>query len=101
MSSPFSRSLRAIESERGRGWLPVAVAASLFAAWGGWFLLARVPLYETSTVARIEATAAAHPVDTRVSGRAVRVNLSVGAPVQAGNVLVELDADTERLARDE
>jgi multidrug resistance efflux pump len=101
MSSPFSRSLRAIESERRRGWIPVAVAASLVAAWSSWFVFARVPLYETSAIARIEATAAAHPVDARMAGRAVQVNLSVGSAVRAGDVLLQLEADAERLALDE
>ena len=101
MSSPFSRSLRAIESERTRGWRPVAVALALLAAWGGWFLFAWIPLYETSSAARIEAVAAAHPVDARMPGRAIRVNLLVGSRVRAGDVLVELEADAEQLARDE
>ena len=101
MSSPFSRSLRAIESERRRGWVPVAVAALLLAAWAAWFVFARVPLYETSAAARIEAAAATHPLDARMSGRTVRVNLAVGTPVRAGTVLVELEADAERLALDE
>lgn len=101
MSSPFSRSLRALDAERSRGWWPIAVAAVLFLAWTSWFLLARVPLYETSALARIEAAAAAHPVDARVAGRAVRVHLSVGAPVRAGDVLVELETDAERLALEE
>ena len=34
-------------------------------------------------------------------GRAVRVNLPVGGRVSAGDILVELEADAERLARDE
>ena len=98
MSSPFGRSVRAIESERSRGWIPVVVAASLLAMWAAWFLFSRIPLYETSAAARIEATAAMHPVDARMAGRAVRVNLAIGAPVRAGDVLVELEADAERLA---
>lgn len=101
MSSPFSRSLRAVESERTRGSLPVAMAAALLAIWTGWFVLARVPLYETSAVARIESSAAAHPVDARMSGRAITVHLSVGAAVRTGDVLVELEADVERLALEE
>jgi multidrug resistance efflux pump len=98
MSSPFARSVRAIESERKRGWVPVVVAAVLLAMWSTWFLFSRIPLYETSTTARIEATAATYPIDARMAGRAVRVNLAVGAPVGAGDVLVELEADAERLA---
>jgi len=90
--------LRALESDRFHGWSAIVVAAGLLGAWTAWFLLARVPLYETSSVARIEAADAAHPVDAQIAGRAVRVNLVVGARVRAGDVLVELDADGERLA---
>ena len=101
MSSPFGRSVRAIESERTRGWVPVAVAAALLAMWAAWFLFSRIPLYETSASARIESTAATHPIDARMAGRVVRVNLAVGAPVRAGEILVELEADAERLALDQ
>lgn len=100
MSSPFSRSLRALESER-HGWRAAAVAATLLLGWGAWFGLAQLPLYETSTSARVEATAATHPVDARMAGRAVRVHLSVGAPVRTGDVLLELEADAERLSLQE
>ena len=98
MSSPFSRSLRAVESDRSRAWWPSAVAAALLVAWGAWFTLARVPLYETSATARIEATAAAHPVQARLAGRTTVVNLTVGARVRANEVLVEVESDAERLA---
>ena len=101
MSSPFSRSLRALESERSRGSLAAALAAGLILAWSSWFLLASVPLYESSSTARIEAVASAHPIDARMAGRAIHVNLAVGRRVDAGDVLVELEADAERLAIDE
>jgi multidrug resistance efflux pump len=102
MSNPFSRSLRALESQGSRGWLAaVAGVALLLTAWAAWFVFAQVPLYETSNVARVESVAAAHPVDARLDGRVVRVQLSVGAPVRAGDVLVEIEADAERLALDE
>jgi membrane fusion protein (multidrug efflux system) len=101
MSSPFSRSLRALETDRSRTWWPAAVAAVLLAAWAAWFTLARVPLYETSATARLEATASAHPVEARLAGRTMVVNLEVGARVRAGDVLVELEADGERLALQE
>jgi membrane fusion protein (multidrug efflux system) len=77
----------------------IAVAATFLVAWATWFLLARVPLYETSAVARIEAAGAAHPVHARIAGRTVRMNLAVDAPVRAGDVLVELEAEAERLGR--
>src|SRR5918995_1310404 len=39
-----------------------------------------------------------HPIDARMAGRVVRVTLPVGAAVKEGDVLVELEADAERLA---
>jgi multidrug resistance efflux pump len=101
MSSPFSRSLRALESDGRPTWWPAAIAGALLAAWTAWFGFARVPLYETSTAARIEASAAAHPVEARLAGRVVRVNLIVGSQVREGDILVELEADAERLALQE
>src|SRR5262245_26341471 len=98
MSSPFSRTLRALEAERSAGWRTAVVGAGLLAAWAGWFLFSSVPLYETSQTARLEATAAAHPVDARMLGRVVAVRLTVGELVRKGDLLVELEADAERLA---
>jgi membrane fusion protein (multidrug efflux system) len=101
MSSPFSRSLRAVQSDTSRRWWPSAAAVGLLGAWGAWFTLARVPLYETSATARVEATASAHPVEARLAGRTKTVNLTVGARVREGDVLVELESDGERLALQE
>jgi membrane fusion protein (multidrug efflux system) len=42
-----------------------------------------------------------HPIDARVEGRVVATHLDLGRRVQTGDVLVELDADTERLRLDE
>ena len=81
MSSPFSRSLRTLDSNRGRMWWPAAVTAALLAAWTAWFVFARVPLYETSTSARIEASATAHRLEARLAGRAIVVNMTLGARV--------------------
>jgi membrane fusion protein (multidrug efflux system) len=98
MPSPFARSLRVLDADRTAGWRTAAVGAALLAAWAAWFLFSRVPLYETSRSARLEATAAAHPVDARMLGRVVSVHLAVGQPVRAGDPLVELESDAERLA---
>jgi multidrug resistance efflux pump len=98
MSSPFSRTLRALETEGRRAWIPLVVAAALLAAWTVWFVVARVALYETSTAARLEVAAAVHPIDARMTGRAVRINLAVGERVHTGDILIELEADAERLA---
>ena len=98
MPSHFSRSLRALEAEGRHAWLATAVTVSLLIAWAVWFVAARVVLYETSTAARLETAATVHPVDARLLGRVTRINLPMGQQVRAGDVLVELEAEAERLA---
>jgi membrane fusion protein (multidrug efflux system) len=69
----------------------------VLAAWVAWLFLARVALYEVTDAARLEVDSAVHPVDSPVSGRVVATHLAMGADVQAGEVLVEFDSETERL----
>jgi membrane fusion protein (multidrug efflux system) len=75
--------------------------AALLAAWLAWFFGAEVSLYEVSDAARLEADIAAHAVDAPALGRIVSTQLVLGREVQAGDVLVELDADAQRLQLDE
>ncbi len=72
-------------------------AGALFAAWGLWFVRARVPVYAASEQARVEVQRATHPVAAQVTGRVVALHLDLDATVSAGDVLVELDAVAERL----
>jgi len=65
--------------------------------WVGWALVARVSLYETSSEARLEAAHSAHPIEAPIAGRVIANHLAVGQRVQAGQVLVELDAGAEQL----
>jgi membrane fusion protein (multidrug efflux system) len=98
MAVAFSRSMRSLSASSRRGstwWLIIAVV--ILGLWTGWALLARISLYETSTDARLEAEHAAHPIEAPVAGRVIATRLAVGQQVRAGQVLVELDADTEQL----
>jgi len=101
MASHFSRTLRALESERSRGWFSLTVAVVLLIAWGTWSFYARVTLYAASASARLEATGAAYPVAPQIGGRVLQQNLSLGQRVRTGEILVELDAEPQRLARGE
>lgn len=98
MSVAFSRSMRSLSISRRRGstW-GLIIAVVLLGLWVGWALVAQIPLYETSSEARLEAEHAAHPIEVPVAGRVIANHLIVGQQVRAGEVLVELDADTERL----
>jgi membrane fusion protein (multidrug efflux system) len=51
--------------------------------------------------ARLEVNQAVHPIDARVQGRVTAVHLDLGRVVPEGDVLVELDADEERLRLEE
>jgi membrane fusion protein (multidrug efflux system) len=72
------------------------VALALVGAWTAWFVLARVAVYEVSTRARLEVDRAVHPVASPLLGRVVASNLALGKAVQAGDPLVELDAESEK-----
>ena len=101
MSSPFARSLRALESERSRGW-PAVAAASVARPWAAWFLFARVPLYETSTRRTHRGRRPQRTRSTRGCSGAAFASTWPSVPrVRAGDVLVELEADAERLALQE
>lgn len=95
----FPKSFSSINSESdGRSPLVPGVVLALLAAWGVWFLLVPVSIYESSERARIEVARSAHPVDSPVLGRVVAIpGLVLGRNVQAGEVLVEVDCEAQRL----
>jgi multidrug resistance efflux pump len=90
------------DQERGRRSLVLlALLGAVLVLVGLWLVLARVPLYAVSELARLQARDEVHPVDTLVSGRVMAVNLPVGGNVRKGDVLVTLDATDVRLRLDE
>jgi multidrug resistance efflux pump len=104
MPSEFRQTSIALRSDRERGrrsLLVLAVVGVLLALVGLWMVVARVPLYAVSEVARLQAREEIHPVDTLVAGRVVMVNLPVGGSVRKGDVLLALDATDVSLRLDE
>jgi multidrug resistance efflux pump len=98
MSIAFSRSMRSLSTSGFRGSIwGLLIALALLGLWISWALQTRIPLYEASTDARLEAEHAAHAIEAPIAGRVIANHLTVGEQVQAGQVLVELDADAERL----
>ena len=98
MPTAFSQSLRSLAAERFShallGWLP---AVALLGGWVAWFVMARVAVYEVTEMARLEVDRAVYPVAAPLAGRVVATHLAVGREVQAGDLLVELDAEAQRL----
>src|SRR5215813_743158 len=102
MATAFTQSMRSLEADRGRWALAsLSVLLVLLSGWGAWFVFARVALYEVTRTARLEVDQAVHPIATPVAGRIVATHLVVGRDVQAGEVLVELDAAAFRLQHEE
>jgi len=98
MSTAFSRTLRHIESDRGRGAaLGLVGVGLLLASWSAWAAISRVTLYATTAAARLEVDRAIHPIQSNLAGRVTRTWLTLGGEVNAGDPLVELDASAERL----
>ena len=67
--------------------------------WFAWFMAGRVAVYASTGAAGLEVARENHPVDAPVEGRVEAVRVVVGQWVQAGDVLLEFDASSERLAR--
>ncbi len=98
MPIPFRRSTRSIEADSHRGsTVAIAAAGLLLGAWALWVWLARVSVYEISQAARLEVDSAVHSIDSPLSGRVVFNRMTIGDVVQVGDILVELDSETERL----
>lgn len=98
MPSPFSRTIRSINAESSRlSTIALLVSAAILGGWALWFVVARVAIYETSEAARLEVDSAAHPIEAAAAGRVIKTNLAIGREVQAGEVLVELESDSQRL----
>ena len=93
MPSLFSHSLRTLRADRFSGSITgILIAAVLLGAWGLWAVFARVTLYEVSDAARLEADQQVHPIQASAAGRVMATRLRLDQEVQAGEVLVELDA---------
>jgi membrane fusion protein (multidrug efflux system) len=101
MANPFSRTLRSLEADRSRRCVIELAGIAILVAWLAWSLLARVGVYEVTEKARLETEQAVHTIAAPVAGRVLRTHLAIGRTVQAGEVLVELDAEAEQRARQE
>jgi multidrug resistance efflux pump len=98
MPSPFFRSEHFLESDNfHRGTWGLLIAIVLLALWLAWFFRARVAVYAVSDMAAVEVDRAAHPVESQYTGRVVASTLALDREVESGEVLVELDADIQKL----
>ena len=102
MSIHFSRSVRRLEADSARqSLILLVIILSVVAGWATWFVVARVSVYASTSSARLEVDQENHPVDATTAGRVTLTHLSPGQRVRAGDILLELDANVERLAQSE
>ncbi|WP_394838672.1 HlyD family secretion protein [Pendulispora rubella] len=99
MPDTFSRTSHSLDADSGwrLSWA-VLVAFLLVAGWATWFSCAELTVYETSASARVEVMRATHPFDAPIPGRVAKVHFALDDEVDEGTLLVELDAEPQRLA---
>jgi membrane fusion protein (multidrug efflux system) len=102
MATAFSRTMRSLAADGASHMLVgILLAILLLGSWVTWGFLDRVTVYAVTQTARLEVGQASHPVRAPVAGPVVSTRLMVGQEVQAGDVLVELDAEAQRLQHEE
>jgi len=98
VAAQFSQTTRSLAGDTSRyasiAWL---LSGALLLGWGLWFFFGTVTVYEISRRARLEVRQASHHVATPLSRNVVSTELAIGKDVQAGDVLVRLDARSEEL----
>jgi multidrug resistance efflux pump len=94
----FSRTTRSLSNDTsGYALLSWLLAGLFLGAWLLWFFFAEITVYEVSDKARLEVERTAHPVAAPISGKILSASLHLDQPVEKGEVLVELDAGSEKL----
>lgn len=99
MPNPFTRTTRSLSSDSANivlsSWF---LAVLLLGSWLYWFFCGRITVYETSHLARLEVNYSAHPIASLVAGKIDSISIALGQPVQAGQILLTLDARQPKLA---
>ena len=99
---PFRRTLQSLEIDKARDRrAPTALVVVAALAWAAWSVTARIPIYASSDVARLESQMSTYRIAPAVDGHIVRADLQLGQIVQKGQVLVELDSTTPQNALEE
>jgi membrane fusion protein (multidrug efflux system) len=102
MNQTFGRTAAALSADRSRqAAVSLALAVAVLAAWAAWLVFARVPLYEVSASARLEAARAPHPLQAPIDGRLVESVLEPGRRVETDDILVRIEAETQRATKRE
>lgn len=98
MATPFSRTTRSLSVDSSRYALgALAIAGICLFTWLLWFGLGSVAVYDVSRQARVEVGSAPREISSLSAGRVTDTHLEIGRHVNAGDILVSLDAEGEKL----
>jgi multidrug resistance efflux pump len=95
----FDRTIRQLSAVRS-GLATVVALSGAAVALVAWAALAEVPLYRTSTEARVVAFGDSVAIEAPIQGRIAELRVTVGQEVEAGQVLILLDASGLASRRD-
>lgn len=102
MATSFSRTCRSLTNDSSRyPFLIWGLVTAMLAAWLCWLTFANVTVYEVSESARLEVAQAAHPISALLPAKILSTSVRLGKQVEAGEVLVEFDARSERFRLEE
>src|SRR5262245_44160343 len=98
MAAQFSQTTNSLVTDTSRYAHVAWIFAGVFlGCWMLWLFFATVTVYEISRRARLEVRSASHHVAALVPGKIASTSLVIGRNVEAGDVLIELDATSEKL----
>lgn len=98
MAYPFQRTLRSLDgTESGIRVVLMTFSVAALCVLSGWAWKARIPVLKVSTLGRIEPHNAVHRLEPPESGKVIRSNLTLDREVAEGELLVEFDAEEQRL----
>lgn len=98
MPTPFSRTTRSLAQDSARYALVIwLISGLLLSLWLSWLFFARITLYEISGKARLEVNHSAYPIAAVVAGKVIAISTALGQQVQAGEILLILDSQNQKL----
>ena len=98
MPTTFTRTIRSLNVKGfKRPLLLLFISAVLIISWCLWFFLAKLTLYEISEVARIEVDGSSYTIQSEVSGKVLKSNLTLGQFVEKDQILAILDTKEQDL----
>ncbi len=96
MSTPFSRTLRAVRTDSASAYvIAIAGALATLCAATLWLFLGSADVYVSSTTATFAPESYPHPIAPQVSGMVTEVHATLGSRVEQGDVLVVLDSKVQ------